>query len=116
LSNKVHIRTALRRHVCRQCAERPSGSERWSDDRERPCETACQVFVFAPGLMKMAVAGSDEQDHVLSLPQACGACNLQDDSGHCAAAGNGTCPLCRYSDEVLETLRRVAAREAGSRG
>ena len=103
---------ALHRNICTRCTERPSGSERWSDDKRRPCEAACQVFVYLPALIQLAEAGEEapRDEVVLSLPQACGACGLHSDTGHCTAMGDGTCPLCRFSDDVLATLRGVAAK------
>ena len=111
MKHDTDIHRALRRDICRQCHERPPGSERWPHTKRRPCEAACQIFVFLENLKSLAketdANGHREQDHVLSLPVACGACNLHDESGHCQASGDGTCPLCRYSDDVIATLQRA---------
>lgn len=47
-------RMALRNAVCRQCSERPAGSESLGCDVPRSCEARCRLFRALPRLCTVA--------------------------------------------------------------
>jgi hypothetical protein len=104
------IQRAIRAKVCVKCYERPAGSDSWSPDQPRPCESTCGIFENLPRLVGMAARPDPPR---VSLDQQvrnsiCSRCTVSDSAGdYCAHNLARTCPLSRYSQDVIDVLRRT---------
>ena len=107
--NEVAYRLA-REVACVQCYQRPPGSESLGPEVPRACEPRCPLFANLPRLMSLAQEVGDRpgdyEDAVRN--SVCGACHLRPTSGDfCADYGARTCPVSRYSGQVLDAFLRV---------
>src|SRR4051794_14995300 len=103
------VRYAIRVKICRQCWQRPEGSEIDGPLVERACESKCTIFMNLPQLHTAMVSGvenlsADEVMHNFVCP----GCHLSASAGDfCADGMTRTCPLSRYSAEVTQILEDV---------
>ncbi|MEX0774343.1 MAG: hypothetical protein WD042_01375 [Phycisphaeraceae bacterium] len=104
-------RRAIRAEVCRQCSQRPTGSEDWPPTFLRPCEAGCTIFINLPQLDKLA-----HKLHATSLAPydravrmlVCDHCQASPNAGdYCPQRQIQSCPLTRYMNLVIETLERL---------
>jgi hypothetical protein len=106
------IERAVRGAVCPACYQRPPGSEALGNDVPRECQGGCPIFLNLPALYRIAV--HDKPDNSESLDRMvkqtiCTTCDAAPTHGEfCAEFQARTCPLSRFSNEVvalIETLR-----------
>ena len=96
--------------ACVHCYQRPPWSEMLSPEVPRACEAGCPLFANLPRLMSLARDMVDQSgDWELAVRNGvCGACRLRPTSGDfCADYAARTCPLSRYSGQVLAALQSV---------
>ena len=103
---------AVRGTVCTSCYQRPHGSEVLPNTVARSCEPGCPLFFHLPALYRIAVHHDTQQPGALEHAvrgTICSHCHLAPTAGEdCAEFENRTCPLSRFSREVvtlIETLR-----------
>jgi hypothetical protein len=111
---------AVRSMVCTQCYQRPHGSEALDAATPRPCEPACTIFRNLDRLALAVFTGRSAgqfSDDVMRQ-HVCPECNGSPTAGDfCSERLARTCPLSRYSTQVvtiLEQLRDHRAAEAAS--
>lgn len=110
------MQRALRTNICRQCSQRPQGSESLDADTPRACEPDCTVFVHLPRLREI-VSRIPADDVTLSRYERavneliCQVCESSPTAGdYCGDRATRNCPLSRYLNRVVETLERVPVR------
>ena len=106
------IERAVRGAVCPACYQRPPGSEKLANDVPRECQPTCPIFLNLPALYRIAVHADTSQPGSLErmIKQTiCPGCSVAPTHGEfCAEFQARTCPLSRFSAEVvtlIETLR-----------
>jgi len=106
------IQRAVRGAVCPICYQRPHGSETLANNVPRECEPSCPLFLHLPALYRIAVHNNTSSPGALEqavMQEICGSCTLTTTAGAlCPAFAARSCPLSRFSGEVvalLETLR-----------
>ena len=113
--NDVAHRLA-REVACTQCYKRPAGSEALGPEVARSCEPSCPLFQYLPSLVAVAsTVGDRPGDFETGVrEQVCTGCRLRPSSGEfCADYGARTCPVSRYSGDVLAALQRCATGHGG---
>ena len=104
-------RRLVREAACMQCSDRPAGREALGPEMARSCEGSCPLFFHLPALLRLARQVGDEPgacdaavaDHICAL------CRLRATLGDfCADFAARTCPLSRYSRDVVAALQRLA--------
>ena len=99
--------------ACVQCCQRPPGSESLGPEVARACEAGCPLFANLPRLMSLALEVADQPGDWEGAVRnsVCGACHLKPTAGDfCADFAARTCPLSRYSGQVLAALQVVVDR------
>lgn len=107
--NEIASRVA-RQVACARCSDRPQGSEALGPEVARPCEATCPLFVHLPKLVTLAATVSDgPDDWERGLKDAvCATCRLRPSAGEfCPDYAARTCPLSRYSGDVIGALQHV---------
>ena len=112
---------AVRGTVCTMCYQRPPGSERLPNSVARACEPKCPLFIHMPELYRIAVHHNTDVPGALDQAvrqEICSGCHLAPTSGEeCVEFADRTCPLSRYSAEVvalIETLREWQHHQSGT--
>ena len=104
---------AVRASVCPICYQRPPGSEKLPNSEPRSCEPGCPIFFHLPALYRIAV--HEDTSAPGALDQAvrnaiCTGCHLAPTAGEqCVEFANRTCPLSRFSREVVELIEALRA-------
>jgi len=101
---------AARERICTQCYQRPPGSESLHPDVPRVCEPKCPVFVHLPKLLKMAhePAAQPASPEQIVRGAICQKCALSPTAGDfCSEYFARTCPLSRYSADLISVLAHV---------
>jgi hypothetical protein len=104
------MQRAIRAKICVKCYERPARSESWLPTQERTCEAKCGIFENLPRLIGIAVRPDPPRTSldVLVRNSICIRCTVSDSAGdYCASNLARTCPLSRYSQDVIDVLRRT---------
>lgn len=105
------MQRALRTNICRQCWQRPTGSETLGADQPRTCEGECTIFRNLPRLRQIALTIDDptlnryEQATQELICQVCDASATAGD--YCDQRSTRNCPLSRYLNLVIETLSKI---------
>ena len=98
---------AARERICTQCYQRPPGSESLHPEVPRACEPKCPVFVHLPKLLKMSHEPAAEPEQIVR-GAICQRCALSPSAGeYCSEYLARTCPLSRYSAELIAVLAHV---------
>jgi hypothetical protein len=108
----------VRQVACTQCYQRPPGSAALGPEVARACEGSCPLFFHLPALVRLAgaVGGEPGACEAAVKGSICGGCHLTPSAGDfCADYSTRTCPLSRYSGDVLHALRRLDAAERSVR-
>ena len=107
---------ALRGVICKQCYQRPPGSESLDATIPRSCEPWCTIFANLPQLMEAVWKHKTEGqsgDEAMGV-FVCTQCHAAPTSGDfCSERLARTCPLSRYSDQVLAILEKVRDHHHG---
>ena len=101
---------AIRAKICVKCYERPAGSENWSPADVRACEATCGIFQNLPRLIGMAARPDPPRQSIDEQVRnsVCSRCMVSNSAGdYCADNLARTCPLSRYSQDVIDVLRRT---------
>ena len=109
----------VREVACTRCSDRPPGSESLGPEVARACEGACPLFFHLPTLVRLAPEVGDEPGafEAAVTSRVCGGCQLRPTRGDfCADYLARTCPVSRYSGDVLAALRRLAGGSTGVAG
>ena len=104
-------RRLVREVACRRCSDRPPGSEALGPEVARSCEGGCPLFFHLPTLLRLAWGVGDEPGacEAAVVNQVCAGCRLRPTHGDfCADFFARTCPLSRYSSDVVGALQRLA--------
>lgn len=107
--NEVAHRLA-REIACMRCYQRPAGSEALGPAVARVCQESCPLFIHLPVLIQQAARLDDTPGSYESVVKTsvCGGCELRPTSGeYCADYEARTCPVSRYSGELLGALQHV---------
>ena len=107
--NDVALRL-VREVACMRCSDRPPGSEALGPEVARPCEVGCPLFFHLPTLLRLAREIGDEPGacEAAVANQVCAGCRLRPTHGDfCADFLARTCPLSRYSGDVIGALQRL---------
>jgi hypothetical protein len=105
------VHRLVREVACTQCYQRPPGSEALGPDVRRSCEPACPLFFHLPTLLNMAgqVGEAPGACETEVRQTVCGGCQLRPTAGeYCADYAARTCPVSRYSGEVIAAIQRLA--------
>ena len=113
------LKRAIRGRVCSRCYQRPKGSELDPPHAARNCEPLCPIFLNLSRLVEVAAvcasAPAAFEQTVKDL--ICARCTLAPSSGeYCAEYVVRTCPLSRYTRDVLEMIDAVQAARNGPGG
>ena len=109
--NEIASRVA-REVACARCSDRPSGSEALGPEVPRSCEVRCPLFVHLPKLIALAATVGDQPGDCDRGVRdvVCATCRLRPAAGEfCPDYGARSCPLSRYSGDVLAALQRVVS-------
>ena|SRR2546426_2430833 len=109
----------VREIACTKCYQRPPGSESLGPEVSRTCEATCPLFFHLPALVHLAGQVDDTPGACETAIQGsvCGGCRLSPTAGdYCADYAARTCPLSRYSAEVLNALQRLVRLDPNARG
>ena len=104
-------RRLVREMACVRCSDRPPGSETLGPEVVRPCEGACPLFVHLPRLVQLAgeIGDGPGACDAAVVTSVCADCRMRPSSGDfCADFSARTCPLSRYSSEIIGALQRMA--------
>ena len=104
-------RRVVREVACMRCSDRPPGSEALGPEVVRPCEGGCPLFFHLPALVRLAREVGDEPGACESAvaKHVCDGCQLRQTHGDfCADFLARTCPVSRYSSDVVVALQRLA--------
>jgi hypothetical protein len=107
--NDVTLRL-VREVACVQCSDRPPGSELLGPEVARPCEGRCPLFFHLPTLVRLArqVGDTPGACEAAVANHVCAGCKLRPTHGDfCADFLARTCPVSRYSSDVLAALHRL---------
>jgi hypothetical protein len=105
------MRRALRGDVCKECWQRPPGSEKLDTTVPRTCEVHCPIFKDLPRLQSVArqVKSPSLAPYQLAvLNRICQKCDASPTAGdYCHEQLTRTCPLSRYLGKVMGVIERV---------
>lgn len=105
------VQDAMRLSVCTHCQDaQPPLSH--GPKSPRPCENRCPIFMSLPDLLTLAEANRDSMLNPFELAMrelVCSACKSAPNFNDlCQNYVGRICPLCQYTDHVIQTLERVA--------
>lgn len=105
------VQDAMRISVCRECQDaKPPLHD--GPKSPRPCEDRCPIFMSLPDLLTLAEAHRESMLNPFEQAMhelVCCACKSAPDFNNlCASYVGRTCPLCKYTDHVIQTLERIA--------
>ena len=110
--SEIQLR-ALRTNICRQCTDRPEGSETLPPSVARSCEPNCPIFINLEKLEKVIQqvdAPTMGPYELLVQDVVCQYCRQSPTAGdYCSERTTGHCPLTRNLQQVIDTLERVDA-------
>lgn len=109
----------VREIACTKCYQRPAGSETLGPEVARPCEMSCALFFHLPTLVRLAgqVGDAPGACETAVKESVCGRCRLTATAGEfCGEYATRSCPLSRYSGDVLCALPRVLSTHSDSDG
>jgi len=104
------MQRAIRAKICVKCYQRPPGSETLPPSDPRVCESTCGIFQNLPRLVGVAARPDPPEVSVDTLVRnsICSRCVISSTAGDfCAENLARTCPLSRYSQDVIDVLRRT---------
>ena len=112
-------KAAIRGTICSKCYQRPPGSETHDVLQPRLCEPACTIFVSLPRLLDHVEAETNASSPDEAIRTfICPTCAASPSAGeYCPNHLFRTCPLSRYSADILrilEDLHRLRARRSGN--
>ena len=112
------VERAIRGAVCPACYQRPPGSEKLGNDVPRECQGTCPIFINLPALYRIAVTGHTDEPGALDrmIKQTiCPTCDVAPTHGEfCAEFQARTCPLSRFSAEVVTLIETLRAWQKGA--
>ena len=107
----IDVARRLAREVaCTQCYQRPPASEALGPEVPRSCEGVCPLFFNLPTLLGLARRVDDTPGACETAVRqtVCGRCRLTPTAGeYCADYAARTCPVSRYSAEVVAAIQRL---------
>lgn len=105
------ILRAMRGTICPICYQRPYGTETLPNHVARSCEGGCPLFFHLPALYRIAVQHNTSEPGALEgavRSTICAECSLAPSAGEqCAEFANRTCPLSRFSSEVVTLIEAL---------
>jgi hypothetical protein len=111
-------RRLVREVACTKCERRPPRSGGLGPEVSRACEVSCPLFFHLPLLVQLAGQVDDRPGscEMAVKSRVCASCSLAPTAGeYCADYAARSCPLSRYSRDVLGALQRAVqgARNEG---
>ena len=113
------VRETLRYKICRNCVQRPAGSESLGPREARSCEPDCPIFRYMNELVGIAATARNQRplpaDQMIS-DHICDHCTISPTAGdYCTRRLTCSCPLTLYGLQVIDAIEPLLIQHAMSR-